>query len=139
MKLEDLPGILQELKGKLLRSVKEDAAPVANDAVVTELRKRILITKNPVRSITSTRPAGKKLNEQQSKFLKQVAPAETDPSNPVPIDAIQVQTTEDGYAISIDTGLPQTLKDRAIVTDADVLRYEDTLINEIEKNQAQQL
>jgi hypothetical protein len=146
MKLEELAGALTELKERLFISIKEESAAEANETLLKELRQRIMekqqkIIKKKVAPKPVAKPADKKLNEQQSKFLKTV-PGEETPEEPqqksASPDSIQLQKTGNGYMIGIDSGLPEQIKNLAQATDSDIQQYLDT-INENTKKQLDQL
>jgi hypothetical protein len=144
MKLEELAGALTELKKKLFISIQEESAAGANEALLSELRERIMtkqpeqIKKKIVVPKQIIKSTDKKLNEQQSKFLKTV-PEEEIPEKPqqkrVAADSIQLQKSENGYIISIDSDLPVQLKNLAKPTSTDTKQY----MNIIRENATKQL
>lgn len=140
MKLEELAGALTELKEKLFISIQGESAAEANEPLLSELRKRILSKQSAAvkKKVVAPKPVDKKLNEQQSKFLK-VVPEEEETEEPVQkratAESIQVQRSGNGYVIGIDSALPETMKDLAKVTEADRQQY----INTIKENAQKQL
>ncbi len=141
MKLEDLAGALTELKEKLFISISEDAATEANENLLTELRKRIMdkqfnsVKRQLIKSTPEFKPSKRKLNQQQAKFLKAIPVTEIQDDNSIKpnADSIQLQKSDNGYSIGIDSELPQQVKDLAKVTNADVQQYLNTLTENAKK------
>lgn len=148
MKLEELAGAITELKEKLLISIQEESAADANETLLTELRKRIMAkqpdtVKKKIAPKPVAMPADKKLNEQQSKFLKSIPEPETQIQEKPDLkratqDSIQIDRSSNGYTISIDSELSLPVKNGAKVTDGDMQKYLAT-INENAKKQLDQL
>ena len=139
LKLEELPGALIELKEKLLTHISENCAGEANEHLLTELRKR-LMSKPPRTAKTKEsqqKPTAKKLNDQQSKFLKSIPVMdEPDDDEIKPTsDSIQLQKSGIGYVIGIDSELPNQVKNLAKATDADREKY----LNILTENAIKQL
>jgi hypothetical protein len=140
MKLEELAGALTELKEKLFISIQEESATEANEALLSELRKRIMTKQpDPVKKkiVAPQKPTKKKLNEQQSKSLKTVPEEiqEEPQQKRATADSIQLQKSENGYTIGIDNDLPEQLKNLAKPTSADTQQY----MNIIRENATKQL
>lgn len=146
MKLEELAGALTELKKRIFIAISEDSAAEANENLLTELRKRIMAKQNQSVNKKETavspapKPSSKKLNEQQSKFLKALPVMEQpdQTSTKATADSIQLEKSGSGYMIGVDSELPQQVKDLAKVSDSDMQRYIDTL-TETAKKQLDQL
>lgn len=141
MKLQDLAGALKELREKLFISISEDAATEANENLLTELRKRIMdkqfhsVKRQLIKSTTEFKSSKRKLNQQQAKFLKAIPVTEIQDDNSIKpnADSIQLQKSDNGYSIGIDSELPQQVKDLAKVTNADVQQYLNTLTENAKK------
>lgn len=137
MKLEELAGALTELKEKLFICVSEGSAAEANEHLLTELRKRIMSKQSQPakRREILQKLSAKKLNDQQSKFLKAIPVAEK-PDEAVikpTAESIQLQKSGKGYVIGIDGELPQEVKNLAKATDADREKYLNTLTENAKK------
>ena len=126
MDLEKLPQALQEMKDKVLASVIEEIAPVANDELVAALAKRIAAqgSGNKRNKPVTSKAVGKKLNQQQQKFLKQ-APA-VEPGQPGTIQALK---QNDKYVITAMGGGEGDIT----VTNTDIANYRKTISEQAKK------
>lgn len=121
MDLEKLPKALQEMKDKVLASVIEEAAPVANAQFVAALTKRIAAQGTGNKP---TKAPDKELNQHQKKFLKQAPVVEQ--RSPV---IIQASRQIDKYVITV-TGSQAQLA----ITDTDITNYRKTISEQAKKS-----